>query len=339
MDWRRLLILVVTVGLLVGAFTLYRYFLVDEIALVENPDLNIEETGPRSKGGKLGGIDITVMYNPTFQNRKDGKITQEFGWLGKLNYSRANYWEMEEPFIRIFQSNMTIEVTARYGKMQTDTVAGEMQLEDASFSGEVCIHVSPTEESKVEECWIHMEEMVFISDRSEFSSEGEISFRSLSLDMEGHDLHFVYNNFERKVQFFRLDDLDHMVVRVPDSGLFFRDQVPVPTPGSSAVVIRDPNEKEDLPQALAAALAGQLYHCRLHRNVMLQTPKQAIYSGEGVVLTHILWPKGALEKWQGGGSEEIEDPNGAEAVATETQEDSTQGCQCLLHDHGTDHDL
>ena len=54
MDWRRLLILVVTVGLLVGAFTLYRYFLVDEIALVENPDLNIEETALVPKGVSSG---------------------------------------------------------------------------------------------------------------------------------------------------------------------------------------------------------------------------------------------------------------------------------------------
>ncbi len=308
MNWRITFIFILTLGLLIGAFTLYRHFLGQEIVDSNEPNIGVDLDVQLTHGGPVDSDTTVTMNGAEFEVREQGKVTQVFGFKGKLDYQREKYWEIDQPYMKLFQPNMTILIDASFGQVEMESAAGNMVPKDATFSGNVCIHVVPTEHSQVEECWINMEKMVFVSERSEFSSSGAISFRSRSLEMQGRNLRFVYNDYEKKVQFFRLEQLDRMVIRVPETGLFFGDQEPVPTPGGSTLSVTASDKPEDLPKVLAAALAGQLYHCRLQRNVMLQTPKQAVYASDGVILTHILWPKGALQQWQTGPSDP-NDPN------------------------------
>lgn len=300
MDWRRTLILLVTIGLMIGAFTVYRHFFTFDIPQGNDPNFSMDNQMDWGQGISVGrDTDVMDANGCNLVDRDEtGAITKEWGFA-RLEYRTASVSGVVEPYLRLYQPDMTIEVNARFGLVALESVVNRMNFKDVTFKDEVCVHLSPTDQSTVEECWIRMDEMVFIRERAEFTSHGEIRVHSQSLDMQGKDLKFVYNELKTKVQFFRLEHLEQMLVRIPKnrvqkSGFFFGDQVPVPQPDSSAVLLTPSDKKEDLTKVLVAATAGQLYHCQLHRNVMFQTPEQAIYSSEGVILTHILWPKGAL---------------------------------------------
>ena len=82
--------------------------------------------------------------------------------------------------MKFFGDNFTCHLTGDMGNVQVEMVGGKPNPKDAELLGNVVIHIEPEEGSDVEESFIYLDNMIFISEKSQISTDGPVKFISRS---------------------------------------------------------------------------------------------------------------------------------------------------------------
>ncbi|MHC4074306.1 MAG: hypothetical protein ACYTGS_20155 [Planctomycetota bacterium] len=224
---RKLLIGFVSLGVVLAAYLLYSGLSDTPVIDTDAENGFIEDIGDSNIGDfdgeirKIDGVGLGTTKKAYYYtlNKKTKEVEREWGFE-KLLHEVRDVWDLEKPYINVFESDFTCYITADKGQVQVETAVGSTTPRDATFSGNVVIHISPKASSEVKESFIYLDDITFLSERSLLTTAGPVEFVSDDVQMRGTGLELVYNDQSDRLEFFRIVDLE--VLRIKDSqvGIF-----------------------------------------------------------------------------------------------------------------------
>jgi len=234
---------------------------------------------PNSPFGKIGDVGVRTVQKARYEHLNDDKqVDREFGFE-RLLHEAGDEWEIEKPFMNIFRPGFKSLLTADKGKVRVENVVGRPSPQDATLTGNVVIHILPENDSSIGESFIYLDDVTFLSEKSQFSTEGPVKFVSQNADMLGRGLELIYNDRANRLEFLKIASLDRLTLKVlsKPSSASPRKKVAAESksPGTSGSAITEaPQADTQAPQQEKE----QLYKCVLNRNVVIDAPEQLIFA-------------------------------------------------------------
>ena len=310
---RKFTIWVVSLTLVFAIYILYSRISRTPRIGAEKVDSTIDvNSGEAGELGKVGKVGVGTVQNARYTHlNKNKEIDREFGFR-KLLYESGDEWETEKPFINIFQHNFKCYITADRGNVVIDTAGGKPAPKDATLTSNVVIHIVPEEADKANEGFIYLDNVVFISEKSQFSSEGPIRFVSRNAQMLGKGFELVYNDELNRMEFLKITHLDNIHLQTPAASLLSSNQ---PAAGEKQTQTNEtPKKAQEAEKPSTTGEKKEGYKCILRKNVVINSPEQLIRADE-VSIRNIMQPKASETKTAG-----TDLPSGGEVPATKSNE-------------------
>lgn len=270
------------------------------------------------------GIEINVR-NPVIKlPNADHRVTRDFGWRGDMYVTREeNLVEVEKPFLNIYDPDFVCRITADMGSLRYESEARDSIPKDATFSGNVLVKLEPEPNSSLPPSTVYLDEIVFVSGQSRFSSDGKVRLESSQVNLEGRGLECVYNGRDRRIEYFWLRELDSLRIQVPEELLFFgRDEEKIE---QKAQAVANPADPNDAPEgSFEHALAAAYYSCQVRGNTLIKSPQQIIYAEQMVDLIDLVWPGLPGKEDQANPPTEVRDANDTQVTASSETGDAPE---------------
>ena len=238
----------------------------------EQPDRADISEQSAGQVGKIGDVGIGAVQQARYTHLNSKKeVDREFGFE-KLIHEMGDEWEIEKPFMNIFRKDFECRITADSGKVQVQAAGGRPAPKDASLNGNVVIHIIPAADSDITETFIYLDDIIFISERSQFSTKGPVKFVNDNAKLTGKGLELIYNEQTRRLDFLRIMQLDDLSLRIPlkkDSFSRRRSKLQtaaVASLSAGTATIKPEQNKSDKDKK------GEYYKCALSGNVVINTP-------------------------------------------------------------------
>ena len=264
---------------------------------------NVGEFG--GEMGKIGDVGVDVVKKTRYLHRNENKeVDREIGFE-ELLHRVGDVWEVEKPYMNVYKRNFKGYVTADRGMVQVESAVGRPSPKDATFTGNVVVHILPAGESGIKESFIYLNDIVFLGEKSQFSTAGPVKFVSEDARMLGTGLELVYNEQMERLEFFRIIDLESLRFRSSQSAFLSSAKTETDKP---AVAGRQ--AKKQRPDKPAAAGDSQktealrtvarpkieqgrdeYYRCVFYKNVVIDTPELLVFAREQFTINDILWSK------------------------------------------------
>jgi len=319
---RKVFIGFVSLGVVLGVYLLYA-------RISETPEIDTDRAAeaiksttdgnavdPDSQMGKIGDVGVGPAEKAHYvtRNPKTQEIVREFGFE-KLLHQVRGVWEIEKPYMNIYRRNFKCFVTADKGEVQVETAVGRTTPKDATFSSNVVIHTVPTGSGSLKESFVHLDHIIFLSEKSLLITTGPIRFESEDARMRGTGLELIYNEQAERLEYFKIADLESMSYRVTNSQapLFSITQ----TPAEATVESNAPTEAPQPPstssgpepvepnetimtgasgESTVKPQQGEYYKCILNDNVLIDTPEQLIFAENKLQIHDIFWSKAFIDQ-------------------------------------------
>jgi hypothetical protein len=145
---RKFVVGLFSIGVLLAIFAIYNRFGASRPEEIDRgrqfvdiiPDSNINNTGKQA--GTIADVDVVTVRQSRFLHRnEDNEVDREFGFQELLHES-GDQWEIKKPYMNLFSANITCSVTADKGNVRVETAFGQPTPNDATFSGNVVIHIT-----------------------------------------------------------------------------------------------------------------------------------------------------------------------------------------------------
>ncbi len=256
-------------------------------------DSNVGDFG--GEVGMIGDVGVETIQKAKYAHlNKDKKVDREFGFE-KLLHVAGDEWDIEKPFMNIFRRNFRCHITADKGKVQVEAGVDRPRPKDATLTGNVVIHILPESGSDIKESYVYLDDVVFISEESQFSTVGPVKFVSQHAQMNGTGMELVYNDELGHLEFLRIIHLETLRLKTSsEASLFSPPQTDAAgSAGTSSQVQTEPplepvaadvpQETEPSPTAstqVAEQAEGERYKCVFSKNVVIDCPQQLIFADE-----------------------------------------------------------
>lgn len=251
-------------------------------------DSNIGDFGDANQIGKIGGIGVGPSELASYATlNADGVIIAESGFE-ELLYQKNDIWEVRKPYRNIFKPDFKCYMTADQGNIEIEDAAGITTPKDATFSDNVVIKILPSKPGGMKETTIYLDDLVFISDRSELATGGPVRVESEDFMMVGTGMRLVYNELMERLEYFRIFDLDYMVLKVPESVSDDQQDTAQSAEAAVADTNAEPNDTivtiADVNQPDTKPKQKQLYKCLFSRNVFIDTPDELFFASRDFLI-------------------------------------------------------
>ena len=238
--------------------------------------------------GKFGDVGIGPTETFEFITRNEqGEIDRKFGFQ-KLLHAEGDYWEVEQPYMDIYREGFTCNMKAEKGLVKVEKIGEDTIPKDATFSGNVVINILPGKSGGIEESTIYLENLAFISEKSQLSTGGNLKFVSRTVQLIGTGMEMIYNNDLERLEFFRIVDVNSLKVKIRRATLGTisrREQSP-----KAASLQKNDNQASGTVDTLKTAPAEEKYYtCLFSKNVLIDTPDERIFAAEGIQIEDIIW--------------------------------------------------
>ncbi|MBL7185802.1 MAG: hypothetical protein ISS70_05720 [Phycisphaerae bacterium] len=335
---RKLLVGFISLGVVFAAYVLYTG-LSDTPTLRTDPGAEfIEPAADSNVGGfdsgvgKIGDVGLGPVRKAKYitLNKETKAVEREWGFE-KLLHEDRDFWELEKTYMNVYQRNFKCYITADKGKVRVETAVGRTTPKDATFSGNVVIHVLPEESSDMKESHVYLDDMTFLSERSQLSTAGPVEFVSDDVHMLGTGLEIIFNDQSDRLEFFRIVDLESLRLKGSQAAMFSSGktetsaetvaQAETEQPDETVVAAGPEKNAGQLPQGARPQIEqkqGVFYECVLSRNVLIETPDELIFADQRILISNIFWSKDSAGL---SGEAEPGDVNDTEAVAAAGEED------------------
>ncbi len=165
---------------------------------------------------------------------KTRRPEREFGFQ-KLLHKGGDLWEIEKPYMNVYRRNSTCYITADKGEIEVETTAGKTTPQDVTFSSNVVVRI--VADGGVQESFLYLDNIVFLSDQSLLTTTGPVRFVSGDAQMRGTGLELIYNDQTERFEYFGIADLERLRIK-----------------GTQATAI---STGTDRPEPNAATVAGE----------------------------------------------------------------------------------
>ncbi len=289
----------IIIGLISLAAVLAIYLLYNQVS--KTPQIDIDTVGQFADTeaesdvsdfddeiGEIGDVGIAALTKPVFQHLKDGQVDREFGFEELLHEVRGE-WEVEKPYINIYQPNFNCFVTADRGTVQVETAVGRPSPKDAIFTGNVVIHLLPGSDSDIQESSIYLDDVVFVSEKSLLSTAGPVTFVSQNAQMLGTGMELIYNEQLDRLELFRIINLESLRLKSLQTDLFSGNTQPQKRLADMTELSSAKTEAER--QQTIEQKAGEYYRCVLNKNVVIDAPDQLVFAQDSISINNIFWSR------------------------------------------------
>jgi hypothetical protein len=190
----------------------------------------------------------------------------------------------------------------------------------------------PQKGSDIKESFIYLDDLVLMSERSRFSTDGPVKFVSEDALMLGRALEGVYSGQFHRLEYLRIVHLESLRLKSSKAALFAgtKTQTREPADIDSQTKTEQPDEPvaaHDAEKAKApppktstpagkqevAQSQGQYYRCAFSKNVVIDAPEQLVFADDQISISDILWAKDTADK-----------PDKADSPSTDKAQPPTQ---------------
>jgi len=244
-----------------------------------------------SKVGMIGEVGVETV-------RKARYITliknQEVEWgFEELLHKVRDIWEIEKPYMNIYRRNFKCYITADIGNVRVETAVGKSTPKDATFTGNVVVRILTVGSGNIKESRIYLDDITFLSEKSQLSTTGPVKFISEGAQMLGADLELVYDDELERLEYLRIFDLES--VRIKSSQMAFlsspETQPETQQPGESAMGLDKQPTQTTVAQPEPEQQTGEYYKCIFSKNVLIDSPEQLVFAYDEISINDIFWSK------------------------------------------------
>ncbi len=199
------------------------------------------------------------------------EVRQVFGFARLANPgSQSVRWQVEKPYMIFYESGVEIRLDADKGLFQIERSAGGILPKDAQLEGHVTILLTPRGDSELAETTLSFDDLMFSSERTEFSTDGPVRMASSQVDMSGRGLVLLFDAESGQVEYLHILQLDAMRLR----NLV---KAEMPNPAAAADSPQNDNSVEtSVPSSSAAA---PHYQCIIQDQVKIRYGDQLVVAG------------------------------------------------------------
>ena len=276
----------------------------------ESDDITMPDTESRPQ--KVGDVVPGEIEDARYY--KYDPVTKqpvaEYGFRRMLNPGQGrSRWELEKPYIIYYKPDFQCRMESDRGIFQMDPSSVSEFPKDAQLEKNVKIHILPTPGSSVSEAVIYMDDLVFSSERSEFTTDGPVRIDSPQIQMDGFGLIFIFNTAAGRIEYLQLRDLDYLRVK---------ELAKSPTPPDEGKPAEIRAAAADTPTATADT-QPHFYLCTIEDNVEIRYGNELIVSGaDQVNIQNINFSKTDNPSAESASAEGSSEPTEAVAAASDT---------------------
>ncbi|MDD5063328.1 MAG: LPS export ABC transporter periplasmic protein LptC [Phycisphaerae bacterium] len=247
------------------------------------------------KVGRVGSVGVGTIQKAKYTHLNEKKqIDREFGFE-KLLHAQGNEWEIEKPYMNVFQSNLKCYMTADKGTVQVEDAVGKATPKDATLTGNVVIHILPGKGSKIKEGFIYLDDIIFISEKSLFLSPGPIKLTSEDVQMRGKGLEIVYNEGLDRLEYLKIITLETLRIRQSSKASLFASETAAPESpvGVGSGAQAEQQKTKEIPATDGEKIEkkkSSYYKCVFRKNVVIDCPEQIVLADE-VSIDNLQWSK------------------------------------------------
>ena len=229
------------------------------------------------------------------------QIRRVFGFSRLMNPgSPSARWHVEAPYIVVYEPSYSYRMDAENGVFQIDRTGSTIVPRDGRLDGNVVIRIHPEPENDFDEITIKLDDLMFSSERTEFSTDGPVDVASDRLDLSGRGLVLMVNAKTGQIEYLNILDLN--TLRLKD---FLQEEGSPPsfvsvsndtdTPDANAEPAADQQHVQrtaiETPDSdLPVAEAKRSYQCVIENNVLIRYGDQIVLSGaEQISIQNILF--------------------------------------------------
>ena len=308
---RKFVVGIVALGVLLGVYGLYMR-LNRAPKMISGPTESLPEVlnevnapDPQRQVGTIFDVGVGEVRQTQFVHRNESnRVDRKFGFE-ELLHDEGDQWEITHPYMELFLPAFRCRVTADRGKVLLETAFGRPTPNDATFSGNVIIHIVPVDPNDSWESFIHLDDVGFLAAKSMFTSSGAVRFLSRSIQLVGTGMELLYDEPRSRLELFHILDLDSLRLRSSDLG-----SVADPNPARHSTAESASPDRVATQQASTVAdpngVQRDNYQCIFRENVVIETPERAIAAGDVLAINNIPWPhSGRTDRAE----EQIAEPN------------------------------
>ena len=313
-----------TIGLMVLGALVVLYAGYVRIGGTPPPALNVPEPlsvpaprlarDPNARGGRIGTTEVVAVEQTRFLHRDDsGRPDREFGFEAVL-HKQGDRWRFTNPYMKLFLPRLQCDVTADTGEVQVQTAFKQLVPNDALFQGNVVIHIMPPKRNDPHECFIYLDDVTFIAEKSLFSSTGPVRFVSHSAMLAGVGMELIYDSVQSRLNLFRIISLKDLRLRSADAPLFSGDKNNAQRqhhPSGEPPAVGPPAG----PAASPPAAPPAMYECVLRRDVKIDTPQRVVIARDLLTIKDIPWVRSSEDNQPADRPAQPSEPNGLEMPA------------------------
>jgi len=309
LNLRKIVIGGIALGVLGAAFALYlRYnqtppIVANEVRPMPTPVAEIDDPDSKPPSGQISGVKVGPVRETEFVHRNEQfQIDRKFGFE-QLLHKQGSQWEITKPYMWIYLERFVCRVTADRGVAELVEAFGRLMPNNATFVGNVVIHVLPTDPNDSWECFIRLDDVGFLADKSMFSSTGSVRFLSRAIRLTGTGMELIYDAGRSRLDLFRVFDLDNLRIRSSevkamaprkkgDSSVGDKEDSLAATRGAETADTTVKRSASSVP----IAAAPDVYQCVFRRNVRLNSPDGVAIARDVLSINGIQWARpGARE--------------------------------------------
>ena len=266
--------------------------------LYEYTDFNVP--GMEGGAGRIGNAQVGNIEEARFEtlDRKTKRIKRVIGFA-KVLHKTGDLWDIDKPFMNLFEDDYTCDLTADSGSVQVETVEGNPRPKDAVLTGNVSVHIVPRSGSEIKEGYIYLDDITYDSDRSMFTTPGRVRYISADAELLGRGLEIIYDNENSRMVMLKVIKIDFLRIKLPSKSV--PSQESPDTADSQKSVSVEPREAEIAaasspaptndnppPQQPQQSVQGRpqpvddarRYVCSFTDNVVVEYGRQMIFTNE-----------------------------------------------------------
>lgn len=304
LNLRKIVIGGIALGVLGAAFALYlRYnqtppIVANEVRPTPTPVAEIDDPDSKPPSGQISGVKVGPVRETEFVHRNEQfQIDRKFGFE-QLLHKQGSQWEITKPYMWIYLERFVCRVTADRGVAELVEAFGRLMPNNATFVGNVVIHVLPTDPNDSWECFIRLDDVGFFADKSMFSSTGSVRFLSRAIRLTGTGMELIYDAGRSRLDLFRVFDLDNLRIRSSevkamaprkkgDSSVGDKEDSLAATRGAETADTTVKRSASSVP----IAAAPDVYQCVFRRNVRLNSPDGVAIARDVLSINGIQWAR------------------------------------------------
>lgn len=240
----------------------------------------------------IQGAETTyyVMRDPITK-----RAQRAFGFSKLANPGQSVRWQVEKPYLIFYESAFQCRVDADNGLFQMERAGSAVSPKDGQLDGSVVIHLKPRPGSPMAETRLYLDDLLFSSERTEFSTDGPVRMVSSQVEMSGRGLVLLLNAQDSQVEYLQILELESLrlkdFVRADKTTLMDTSPAAAPSAdGRTAAAMTPVPETLETTTPPAASVAAapakdadaapsRLYQCTLQDNVMIRYGDQLVVAG------------------------------------------------------------